>query len=46
MVSVEDEHEEPGLFPRLQKRTQHSITVHWTYIRDDSEYSRINITLL
>ena len=35
---VEEEHEEAGLFPRLHKRTQHSIAVQWTYIRDDSEY--------
>ena len=35
---IEDEHEEPGLFPRFQKRSQHSITVQWTYIRDDSKY--------
>ena len=33
---VEDEHEEAGLYPRLHQRTQHFITVQWTYIRDDN----------
>ena len=27
--------DEVGLFPRLHQRTQYSITVQWTYIRDD-----------
>ena len=35
---VEDEHEEAGLYPRLHQRTQHFITVQWTYIRDDSKF--------